>query len=183
MPGGVNSPVRAFTAVGGSPPFIARGSGAHLTDVDGRRYVDYVMSWPPGGGFLPRYRCKGGDDVQIIGGGKVPKSRVKRGNMAPGKIAEQLSNLAIHSAEAGLERGSPLPVVGRGRGIELPQGGGDALHHAHGVRNREPVVRIDQAVMRRRRQGNLRLARPPMCRMDLLLRFRLAYFLPFRESL
>ena len=87
--------------------------------------------------------------------------------MAPGKIAEQLSNLAIHSAEAGLERGSPLPVVGRGRGIELPQGGGDALHHAHGVRNREPVVRIDQAVMRRRRQGNLRLARPPMCRMDL----------------
>ena len=47
MPGGVNSPVRAFTAVGGSPPFIARGSGAHLTDVDGRRYVDYVMSWGP----------------------------------------------------------------------------------------------------------------------------------------
>ena len=39
MPGGVNSPVRAFTAVGNSPPFIARGSGAHLTDVDGRRYV------------------------------------------------------------------------------------------------------------------------------------------------
>ncbi len=47
MPGGVSSPVRAFTAVGGSPPFIARGSGAHLTDVDGRRYVDYVMSWGP----------------------------------------------------------------------------------------------------------------------------------------
>ena len=47
MPGGVNSPVRAFTAVGNSPPFIARGSGAHLTDVDGRRYVDYVMSWGP----------------------------------------------------------------------------------------------------------------------------------------
>ena len=47
IPGGVNSPVRAFKAVQGQPPFIARGTGAHITDVDGRRYVDYVMSWGP----------------------------------------------------------------------------------------------------------------------------------------
>ena len=47
LPGGVNSPVRAFKAVQGQPPFIARGTGAHITDVDGRRYVDYVMSWGP----------------------------------------------------------------------------------------------------------------------------------------
>jgi glutamate-1-semialdehyde 2,1-aminomutase len=47
MPGGVSSPVRAFKAVGGTPRFIARASGAHLTDVDGRSYVDYVMSWGP----------------------------------------------------------------------------------------------------------------------------------------
>jgi glutamate-1-semialdehyde 2,1-aminomutase len=45
FPGGVNSPVRAFGAVGGTPPFIARGDGAHLEDVDGRRYLDYVQSW------------------------------------------------------------------------------------------------------------------------------------------
>jgi glutamate-1-semialdehyde 2,1-aminomutase len=47
MPGGVNSPVRAFRAVGGDPVFIASGEGSRLTDVDGRRYIDYVMSWGP----------------------------------------------------------------------------------------------------------------------------------------
>jgi glutamate-1-semialdehyde 2,1-aminomutase len=45
IPGGVNSPVRAFGAVGGTPRFVARGEGAYLEDVDGRRYVDYVQSW------------------------------------------------------------------------------------------------------------------------------------------
>src|SRR4051812_2273825 len=47
VPGGVNSPVRAFRAVGGTPRFMATGSGAWLTDVDGRRYVDLVCSWGP----------------------------------------------------------------------------------------------------------------------------------------
>jgi glutamate-1-semialdehyde 2,1-aminomutase len=47
MPGGVNSPVRAFRAVGGDPLFIARGRGSRVTDVDGRSYIDYVMSWGP----------------------------------------------------------------------------------------------------------------------------------------
>ncbi|WP_235833663.1 glutamate-1-semialdehyde 2,1-aminomutase [Aeromicrobium chenweiae] len=46
-PGGVNSPVRAFRAVGGTPIFMASGQGAWLTDVDGRRYVDLVGSWGP----------------------------------------------------------------------------------------------------------------------------------------
>jgi glutamate-1-semialdehyde 2,1-aminomutase len=45
IPGGVDSPVRAFGAVGGTPPFIASGSGAYVTDVDGVRYVDWVQSW------------------------------------------------------------------------------------------------------------------------------------------
>ena len=47
IPGGVNSPVRAFRAVGGEPPFIARGNGPYLWDEDGNRYVDYVLSWGP----------------------------------------------------------------------------------------------------------------------------------------
>jgi glutamate-1-semialdehyde 2,1-aminomutase len=47
MPGGVNSPARAFGAVGGEPVVIARGEGAYLWDVDGNRYVDYVGSWGP----------------------------------------------------------------------------------------------------------------------------------------
>jgi glutamate-1-semialdehyde 2,1-aminomutase len=45
MPGGVSSPVRAFRAVGGTPPFLVRGEGAYVVDVDGRRYVDCVLSW------------------------------------------------------------------------------------------------------------------------------------------
>jgi glutamate-1-semialdehyde 2,1-aminomutase len=47
LPGGVDSPVRAFRAVGGDPLFIARGEGAWLEDVDGARYVDYMLSWGP----------------------------------------------------------------------------------------------------------------------------------------
>jgi glutamate-1-semialdehyde 2,1-aminomutase len=47
FPGGVNSPVRAFKGVGGTPRFIARGRGAHMWDVDGNDYVDYVLSWGP----------------------------------------------------------------------------------------------------------------------------------------
>lgn len=47
MPGGVNSPVRAFRAVGGEPIFIACGKGSKITDVDGHTYIDYVMSWGP----------------------------------------------------------------------------------------------------------------------------------------
>ena len=47
FPGGVNSPVRAFRAVGGQPLFIERGEGAYLFDVDGNRYIDYVLSWGP----------------------------------------------------------------------------------------------------------------------------------------
>jgi glutamate-1-semialdehyde 2,1-aminomutase len=47
IPGGVNSPVRAFRAVGGTPPFMARAFGPHVWDADGRRYIDYVGSWGP----------------------------------------------------------------------------------------------------------------------------------------
>jgi len=47
MPGGVNSPVRAFKAVGLTPPFIQRGEGAYLYDIDGNQYLDYVASWGP----------------------------------------------------------------------------------------------------------------------------------------
>ena len=47
IPAGVNSPVRAFRAVGGTPPFLERASGAYLWDADGTRYIDYVGSWGP----------------------------------------------------------------------------------------------------------------------------------------
>ncbi|MGQ9571907.1 MAG: glutamate-1-semialdehyde 2,1-aminomutase [Dehalococcoidia bacterium] len=47
IPGGVNSPARAFRAVGGEPLFVARGEGPYIYDADGRRYIDYVLSWGP----------------------------------------------------------------------------------------------------------------------------------------
>lgn len=47
IPGGVNSPVRAFKGVGGTPVFFSKGQGAHLWDADGKRYIDYVGSWGP----------------------------------------------------------------------------------------------------------------------------------------
>lgn len=47
MPGGVNSPVRAFRSVGGTPPFIRSASGSRITDADGNEYIDYVCSWGP----------------------------------------------------------------------------------------------------------------------------------------
>jgi glutamate-1-semialdehyde 2,1-aminomutase len=47
IPGGVNSPVRAFKSVGGTPLFLERGQGSHVWDVDGKRYIDYVGSWGP----------------------------------------------------------------------------------------------------------------------------------------
>jgi len=47
IPGGVNSPVRAYRAVGGQPPFIKSGKGSRITDIDGNEYIDYVCSWGP----------------------------------------------------------------------------------------------------------------------------------------
>ncbi len=47
IPGGVNSPVRAFRAVGGDPPFLMRGLGSHIWDADGNEYIDYIGSWGP----------------------------------------------------------------------------------------------------------------------------------------
>ena len=47
IPGGVNSPVRAFRAVGGTPRFIARAQGAYMWDAEGTKYIDYIGSWGP----------------------------------------------------------------------------------------------------------------------------------------
>ena len=47
IPGGVNSPVRAFRSVGGDPPFIVRGKGSHIWDADENEFIDYIGSWGP----------------------------------------------------------------------------------------------------------------------------------------
>src|ERR1700727_2037416 len=60
LPGGVDSPVRAFRAVGGHPPFVSSARGAHLTDADRNRYIDLFGSWGPmllGHAFPPAVRA------------------------------------------------------------------------------------------------------------------------------
>src|SRR5579863_2899169 len=68
IPGGVNSPVRAFRSVGGTPPFIARGEGSRIFDVDGNDYIDYVLSWGPLiFGHRPRFLLEALQDVLATG--------------------------------------------------------------------------------------------------------------------
>jgi len=68
IPGGVNSPVRAFRSVGGTPPFIARGEGSRIYDADGNDYIDYVLSWGPLiFGHRPRFLLDALQDVLAIG--------------------------------------------------------------------------------------------------------------------
>src|SRR5580700_8911739 len=68
IPGGVNSPVRAFRSVGGTPPFIARGEGSRIFDLDGNDYIDYVLSWGPLiFGHRPRFLLDALQDVLAIG--------------------------------------------------------------------------------------------------------------------
>jgi glutamate-1-semialdehyde 2,1-aminomutase len=68
IPGGVNSPVRAFRSVGGTPPFIARGEGSRIFDVDGNDYIDYVSSWGPLiFGHRPRFILEALQDVLATG--------------------------------------------------------------------------------------------------------------------
>lgn len=72
IPGGVNSPVRAFNGVGGSPVFFTRGEGPHLWDADGNRYIDYIGSWGPmimGHGFAPVVEAVRQQAEQAIGFG------------------------------------------------------------------------------------------------------------------
>ncbi len=76
IPGGVNSPVRAFKGVGGSPVFFASASGPYLVDVDGNRYIDYVASWGPmiqGHGFEPVVRAITDQAADSLGFGAPTK--------------------------------------------------------------------------------------------------------------
>ncbi len=68
IPGGVNSPVRAFKSVGCNPIFVARGEGAYLYDVDGNRYIDYIQSWGPMiFGHAPHWLTEGFGEVLARG--------------------------------------------------------------------------------------------------------------------
>ena len=80
LPGGVDSPVRAFKSVGASPLFIRRASGARIEDVDGNRYIDYVMSWGPLiHGHAPRGL------VKALARGRAGRHQLRRAEPARGR--------------------------------------------------------------------------------------------------
>ena len=77
LPGGVDSPVRAFKAVGATPVFIERASGAHIEDADGNTYIDYVMSWGP---LIHGHAPKG--LVKALGCGRRARHEFRRADAA-----------------------------------------------------------------------------------------------------
>jgi len=88
LPGGVNSPVRAFKAVGGTPLFISRAEGPYLFDVDGNRYIDYVCSWGP--------MILGHAHPQVM---KVVQNAIKNGTSygAPTEVEVELANIVVEA--------------------------------------------------------------------------------------
>src|SRR3546814_16184911 len=88
LPGGVNSPVRAFKSVGGEPFFVQRADGPYLFDVDGNRYLDYVGSWGP-----------------MIAGHNHPAVR----EAVSGAIGDVLASGAHCPAAGGMARTIPAP--------------------------------------------------------------------------
>jgi len=125
IPGGVNSPVRAFKAVGGDPPFFARGLGALLWDVDGNEYVDYVCSWGP--------LILGHAHPEIV---RVVQETVKDGTSfgAPNPHEVELARLVVDSVP-GIEK---VRMVNSGTEATL-----SALRLARAFTGRDLIVKMD----------------------------------------
>ncbi len=125
IPGGVNSPVRAFRAVGGDPRWIARAAGAYLFDVDGRRYVDYVCSW---GAVL-----LGHASPEVVAAVQQAAAQgISFGASSPGELA--LAEL-IHAAYPQMER---LRLVNSGTEATM-----SAIRVARGFTGRDMVIKFE----------------------------------------
>jgi glutamate-1-semialdehyde 2,1-aminomutase len=125
IPGGVDSPVRAFGAVGGTPIFIERGEGAHLIDVDGNRLVDFVQSW---GALLFGHACP-----QILA---AAVAAAERGTTfgAPTKLEVELAE-RIADAVPGIEL---VRLVGSGTEAAM-----SAIRLARGFTGRDQIVMFE----------------------------------------
>lgn len=125
MPGGVNSPVRAFRGVGGTPMFMARAEGAYIYDEDGRRYIDNIGSWGP----------------MILGHGHPDVVAAVRDQAARGMSFGAPSRLEVDMAEAIVAR---VPSIERVRmvnsGTEATMG---AIRVARGATGRPKVVKFE----------------------------------------
>ncbi|MCF6155836.1 MAG: glutamate-1-semialdehyde-2,1-aminomutase [Candidatus Brocadia sp.] len=125
IPGGVNSPVRAFGAVGGTPIFIKSGSGCYLTDVDGNKYVDYVGSWGP--------LILGHADPRIV---KKINEAVANGTSygAPTELEIKLAQL-VKEAMPSMEK---VRMVNSGTEATM-----SAIRLARGFTKRDAVIKFD----------------------------------------
>lgn len=125
IPGGVDSPVRAFKSVGGTPLFIKKGEGAYLVDIDDNRYVDYVQSWGP--------LIFGHADATIQ---KAVIKAVKQGLSfgAPTKIETKLAKL-ICSMFEGIDK---IRFVSSGTEAVM-----SAIRLARGYTNRDDIVKFE----------------------------------------
>ncbi len=125
MPGGVNSPVRAFKAVGGNPIFIERAKGSKLYDVDGNQYIDYVLSWGPlilGHAYPP-----------VV---KALKRSIEKGTSygAPTKLEIELAEL-LKAAFPSMEK---IRMVNSGTEATM-----SAIRVARGYTNRSKVIKFE----------------------------------------
>lgn len=125
MPGGVNSPVRAFRAVGGNPVFVARGAGARLFAADGREFIDYVCSWGPA----------------ILGHAPAPVVTAVQEAAKNGLSFGAPTELEVRYAEAVAERFPSIEMMRLvSSGTEATM---SALRLARGFTKRDVIVKFD----------------------------------------
>lgn len=125
IPGGVNSPVRAFGSVGRTPLFIERAKGSKIVDVDGRTYIDYVGSWGP--------MILGHADAGIL---RAVRETMKKGTSfgAPTEIETKLAK-AVRRALPSVQK---IRMVGSGTEATM-----SAIRLARGVTSRDRVLKFD----------------------------------------
>jgi len=125
MPGGVNSPVRAFGAVGGTPPFIAKALGAKIWDVDGKEYIDYVGSWGPA--------ILGHADPKVVA---AVQSAATRGFSfgAPTELESRLAGM-VHQIFPSMEK---LRFVNSGTEATM-----SAIRLARGATGRDKIIKFE----------------------------------------
>jgi glutamate-1-semialdehyde 2,1-aminomutase len=127
FPGGVNSPVRAFKAVGGTPVFLARGQGAHVWDLDGNRYLDFMGSWGP--------LILGHADPDVL---EAIRKAAERGTtFGASTEAEIALGEELRSAVPSLEK---MRLVSSGTEATM-----SALRLARGFTGRDKIVKIEGA--------------------------------------
>src|SRR3954468_9461958 len=114
IPGGVNSPARAFGAVGGEPPFMARAEGAYLYDIDGHKYVDYIGSWGPMilGHAQPRVRAAVVEALDL--GSSFGAPTVREVEIAEAVVAAVPSIQKVRFVSSGTEAAMSAVRVARG---------------------------------------------------------------------